>query len=92
MRDCHAVPEVVRCSRTASCGVFGHGARHPPGAALSDRRLEAAGERELTVRWLDIMASKWLEPTVMMPEKGQIRLLTPDDGYWAVRIHCCQAH
>ena len=48
--------------------------------------VSAAGGREMTVRWLDIMASKWLEPVTMKPENRQLRLLTPEDGYWAVLV------
>ena len=48
--------------------------------------VSAAGGREMTVRWLDIMASKWLEPVTMKPENGQLSLLTPEDGYWAVLV------
>ncbi len=53
---------------------------------MATLNVSAAGKRELTVRWLDIMASKWLEPIKVTPEKGQISLFTPEDGYWAVLI------
>ncbi len=48
--------------------------------------VRAVGERELTVRWINIMASKWLAPVSVKPENGNIQLLTPDDGYWAVLV------
>ena len=53
---------------------------------MATLNVSAAGAGELTVRWLDIMASKWLEPVGITPEKSQIRLLTPDDGYWVAVI------
>ena len=54
-----------------------------------DVRLDvsAASGKSLEVRWLDILASAWLDPEPRAPEDGVLRLITPrDEGYWAALV------
>jgi hypothetical protein len=50
--------------------------------------VAAIGERPLTVRWLDIRRSWWVElPTPPLHADGRLRLITPtEEGYWAVLV------
>lgn len=48
--------------------------------------VSAAGDGELTLRWLDIMAGKWSNPLPLPTQDGQAKLTTPAAGYWAALI------
>ncbi len=43
----------------------------------------------LTIQWLDILASEWQKPE-KVPGKPRIRLQTPANGFWAVKIGTSQ--
>lgn len=43
------------------------------------------GEKSVTVRWLDVMESKWVEPK-RTKVKGKLVLECPSKGYWAVLV------
>jgi len=47
-----------------------------------------AGERALTVRWLEIRASRWSgDPVTVSAPLGSLRLVTPtEEGYWAALV------
>ncbi len=58
-----------------------------------DVRLDvsAASGKSLEVRWLDIVASAWVNPEPGAPEDGVLRLVTPrDEGYWAVLVRAAR--
>jgi len=68
-----------------------------PGAAYAvffpdggDIRLNVfdAGDRPLTVRWLEIRASRWSgDPVTVSAPLGSLRLVTPtEEGYWAALV------
>ncbi|MFP4353651.1 MAG: hypothetical protein ACLFUJ_00905 [Phycisphaerae bacterium] len=49
--------------------------------------VSAAGGREMTVRWLDILESRWVTSQSFVPEQSTMRLATPtDSGYWAALV------
>jgi hypothetical protein len=49
--------------------------------------ISAGGGREVTLRWLDIVASRWTTAQSFVPDAGTIRLQTPrPEGYWAVLV------
>lgn len=47
-----------------------------------------AGDRPLTVRWLEIRASRWSgDPVTVSAPLGSLRLVTPtEEGYWAALV------
>jgi hypothetical protein len=55
--------------------------------------VSKAGDRSLTVRWLDIRNSHWIgEPVAVEPEAGDadrfLRLVTPtEEGYWTAVVN-----
>jgi hypothetical protein len=52
--------------------------------------VSTAGDRVLTVRWLDIRASEWRgEAQRLGEEGGTVRMVTPrEEGYWAAVVSC----
>ncbi|MFN2108654.1 MAG: hypothetical protein ACK2UI_03245, partial [Anaerolineae bacterium] len=50
--------------------------------------VSAAGDKALTLRWLDIRQSRWSGPkTVSADEGGLLHLRTPtEEGYWAALV------
>ena len=49
--------------------------------------VTAMGDHQLTIRWLDIRASRWSEPVQVEADQGGLRLQTPqEEGYWAVIV------
>ena len=50
--------------------------------------VSAAGERPLSVRWLDIRGGRWMGgPIPGEAHNGQLRLVTPtEEGYWAAIV------
>jgi len=48
--------------------------------------VSAAGDRELSCRWLDIAQSKWSDPQPPSVEGGRIELKTPSTGFWAALV------
>jgi hypothetical protein len=64
-----------------SCAVF-----FPDGGEVS-LNVSAVGEAPLTVRWLDILRSRWLEDEPLPAGDGRAVLTTPEpQGYWAALV------
>jgi hypothetical protein len=49
--------------------------------------VSACGDKPLSLRWLDIMDSRWLPAQQLPGGTGEVRLITPrDDGYWVAVV------
>ena len=58
----------------------------PDGGEVDLNVSSVGGGRPLSVRWLDVRASRWQEPAVSSPEDGRLELMTPGEGFWVVLV------
>ena len=87
-----AVPENSLLSRREANEAYGMAGPDvaavffPDGGEVDLDVSSVGGGRPLSVRWLDVRASRWQEPAVSSPEDGRLELMTPGEGFWVVLV------
>ena len=48
--------------------------------------VSAADGKDLRIRWLNIMQSKWSGPSPLAVKQGKARPAAPSEGFWAALV------
>jgi hypothetical protein len=83
---CVPAPATIRGGYGLAVGPCHRVAYHPRGGVL---RLDLSGVRQLEGEWLNPRTAERLPLSrVVVPDNGSLRLSSPDDNDWVVRLWC----